>query len=69
MSTITALDTATDRQANMRTCAHCGNLYDWRHSASRSMKMTYCGSLCEVAELGFTIDGLIHDLSWAKSAA
>ncbi|MFN0147960.1 MAG: hypothetical protein ACKVT1_15760, partial [Dehalococcoidia bacterium] len=68
-ATTDATGTTTVRLSPMRTCAHCGNLYDWRHSASRSMKMTYCNSLCEVADLGFTIDGLIKDLSLAGKAA
>jgi hypothetical protein len=24
------------------------------------MKMTYCGSLCERADLGFTLEALLH---------
>ena len=44
---------------NMRICAHCGSSYDWRKSTSQSLKMTYCGVLCETAGLGFTIDGLL----------
>ncbi|GMV86200.1 MAG: hypothetical protein AMXMBFR80_20550 [Dehalococcoidia bacterium] len=44
---------------NMRTCQHCGLPYDWRRSPSGSLKMTYCGSLCERAELGFTIESLL----------
>jgi len=56
----------TDRNAldfdmqNMRTCARCGVRYDWRRSASSSLKMTYCGSLCECGDLGFTVDALLH---------
>lgn len=45
---------------SIRTCARCGLRYDWRRSPSSSLKMTYCGSLCERAALGFTIDGLLH---------
>ena len=45
---------------NIRVCARCGLRYDWRKSASSTLKMTYCGSLCERADLGFTIDALIH---------
>lgn len=43
---------------NIRTCAHCNLRYDWRRSPS-SLKMTYCGSICEAAGLGFTIDALM----------
>ncbi|MCZ2108327.1 MAG: hypothetical protein LC118_01935 [Dehalococcoidia bacterium] len=45
---------------NIRNCARCGIRYDWRRSASSSLKMTYCGSLCEAADLGFTIEALIR---------
>lgn len=45
---------------NIKVCARCGLRYDWRKSASTTLKMTYCGSLCEKADLGFTIDALIH---------
>lgn len=45
---------------HIRVCAHCGNRYDWRRSPSTSLKMTYCGSLCEQADLGFTIDALLR---------
>jgi hypothetical protein len=48
--------------SHMRTCQHCGLPYDWRRSPSGSLKMTYCGSLCERAELGFTIDGLLGEV-------
>jgi hypothetical protein len=48
---------------NIRHCHRCGVAYDWRRSASSSLKMTYCGSLCEAGDLGFTIDGLIQALS------
>jgi hypothetical protein len=44
----------------IRTCAHCGLRYDWRRSPSSSLKMTYCGSLCERAGLGFTIEALLR---------
>jgi hypothetical protein len=43
----------------IHTCKRCGVPYDWRRSPSACLKMTYCGSLCEKADLGFTIDGLI----------
>lgn len=45
---------------NIKVCARCGLRYDWRKSASSTLKMTYCGSLCEKADLGFTIEALIH---------
>ncbi|MCL4240367.1 MAG: hypothetical protein KJ048_03350 [Dehalococcoidia bacterium] len=48
--------------SHMRTCQHCGLPYDWRRSPSGSLKMTYCGSLCERAELGFTIEGLLGEM-------
>src|SRR5438445_2392180 len=48
-------------QNPIRHCVHCGRTYDWRRSASASLKMTYCGSLCEAASLGFTIEGLISN--------
>jgi hypothetical protein len=44
---------------NMRVCQHCGVPYDWRRSPSGSLKMTYCGSLCERADMGFTIEALL----------
>ncbi len=54
--------------SNMRTCEHCGIPYDWRRSPSTSLKMTYCGSLCERAGLGFTIDTLIGEVEIVRSA-
>jgi len=45
---------------HMRICQHCGVPYDWRRSPSSSLKMTYCGSFCEQADLGFTIDTLLR---------
>ncbi len=53
---------------NMRVCEHCGIPYDWRRSPSTSLKMTYCGSLCERANLGFTIDTLIGEVEVVLSA-
>lgn len=47
-------------QRHIRTCQHCHVRYDWRRSPSSSLKMTYCGSLCEAADLGFTIEALIR---------
>lgn len=53
---------------HMRTCEHCGIAYDWRRSPSTSLKMTYCGSLCERAGLGFTIDAVIGEVQIIRSA-
>ena len=47
-------------QANIKSCVRCGLRYDWRRSPSSSLKMTYCGSLCEQADLGFTIEALLR---------
>lgn len=44
---------------HIHVCARCGIRYDWRRSPSSSLKMTYCGSLCEKAALGFTIETLL----------
>ena len=52
--------TFTNDPANIRECVHCGLRYDRRRSPSTSLKMTYCGSLCEQADLGFTIDALLR---------
>lgn len=43
---------------NIKVCARCGLRYDWRKSPS-TLKMTYCGSLCEMGDLGFTMDALM----------
>ena len=53
--------------SHMRTCERCGVPYDWRRSPSTSLKMTYCGSLCERAGLGFTIDTLIGEVEIVRS--
>ncbi|MCC7363317.1 MAG: hypothetical protein IT303_03010 [Dehalococcoidia bacterium] len=55
MAQITNID-----QDNIKVCARCGIRYDWRRSPSSSLKMTYCGSLCERAALGFTIEALLR---------
>ena len=48
---------------NIKVCARCGLRYDWRRSPSSTLKMTYCTSLCEKADLGFTIEALLrHEL-------
>ncbi len=44
----------------IRVCARCGMRYDWRRSPSSSLKMTYCGTLCERADLGYTIEALLQ---------
>ncbi|MGD9933657.1 MAG: hypothetical protein AB7T37_08040 [Dehalococcoidia bacterium] len=45
--------------SNIKVCARCGLRYDWRKSPS-TLKMTYCGSLCEAGDLGFTLDALLQ---------
>jgi len=50
---------ASMESPHIKRCKRCGGPYDWRRSASRSLKMTYCGSLCERADLGFTIEALL----------
>lgn len=64
-TTITSVDAATplpnvQLANNIRDCGHCSVPYDWRRSTSSSLKMTYCGALCERADLGFTIESLMH---------
>lgn len=44
--------------ANIKVCARCQLRYDWRKSPS-TLKMTYCSSLCEFGDLGFTVDALL----------
>lgn len=39
----------------IRTCARCLAAYDWRKAKS-VLRMTYCGILCEVADLGFSLE-------------
>ena len=56
----TATDTIKAATPNMRCCLRCNITYDWRRSGSTSLKMTYCNSLCEAADLGFTIEALIR---------
>lgn len=53
---------------HMRVCQHCRLPYDWRRSPSGSLKMTYCGSLCEKADLGFTIETLLYDFTRVRPA-
>jgi hypothetical protein len=45
---------------NIKVCARCGLRYDWRKSPSTTLKMTYCSSLCEKADLGYTIEALLR---------
>ncbi len=45
---------------NIRVCARCSLRYDWRKSPSTTLKMTYCSSLCEKADLGYTIEALLR---------
>ncbi|MEP7217074.1 MAG: hypothetical protein ABI782_12540 [Anaerolineaceae bacterium] len=57
---------------HIRTCERCFIKYDWRRSPSPSLKMTYCSSLCERADLGFTIEALLRierDPATVRSAA
>ncbi len=53
------MDERTYDTKNIRTCERCGLRYDWRRSPS-SLKMTYCGSMCEGSDLGFTLDALMR---------
>lgn len=53
---------------NIRVCARCGLRYDWRKSPSTTLKMTYCSSLCERADLGYTIEALLRVERPAKAA-
>ena len=52
---------------HIKTCQRCAATYDWRRSPSTSLKMTYCGSLCERADLGFTIDALLTEVRMVRS--
>jgi hypothetical protein len=45
----------------IRHCRFCQIPYDWRRSES-TLKLTYCGILCERAVLGFTIEGITRIL-------
>ena len=51
------IDLATQ---HIRLCERCGVPYDWRRSGSNSLKMTYCNSICEASDLGFTIEAIIR---------
>jgi len=64
------MNASTVATQNIRSCARCGIRYDWRRSPSSSLKMTYCNSLCEKADLGFTIEALLRtEVSREASAA
>jgi len=54
---------------NIKICTRCGLRYDWRKSASSLLKMTYCSSLCESADLGFTVDALLQARRAERPAA
>lgn len=43
---------------HIKVCARCSLRYDWRKSPS-TLKMTYCSSLCEAGDLGFTVESLL----------
>ena len=58
-----------EERTNLRTCKRCNLSYDWRRSPSSSLKMTYCGSLCEQADLGFTLEALLRMPSVPVKAA
>ncbi len=46
--------------SHIKVCARCSLRYDWRKSPSTTLKMTYCSSLCEKADLGYTIEALLR---------
>jgi hypothetical protein len=45
--------------SHIRSCERCGIRYDWRRSTSASLRMTYCGLLCERGALGYTIEAFL----------
>ena len=53
--------------SNFRSCARCGNTYDWRKSSS-DLKMTYCGVICERIQEGFTIVGITDAIKQANKS-
>lgn len=56
--------------SNIKVCARCGLRYDWRKSPSSTLKMTYCSSLCEKGDLGFTLEALLrHEVTPKEPAA
>lgn len=52
----------------LRTCKRCDTPYAW-HRSPASLKMTYCGSLCENADLGFSLEALERWQPPARQAA
>lgn len=43
----------------LRTCERCGQMYPWRKSTSRYLKMAYCSGMCEARD-GCTIEDLLN---------
>lgn len=58
MQTLINRDEHTYEASNIHICERCDVRYDWRKSPS-TLKMTFCGSLCEQGALGFTIEALL----------
>ncbi len=56
-------------KTSIRSCERCGIRYDWRRSTSTSLRMTYCGLLCEQAALGFTIEAVLRMPTPVRRAA
>ena len=63
------MNSSTVDLSHIKTCARCGLHYDWRRSPSTSLKMTYCNSLCERADLGFTVEALLRFERAPRTAA
>jgi len=63
------ITTSAPAMHHIRVCARCQSPYDWRRSTSSSLKMTYCGSLCEKGDLGFTIETLLEATMFRQEAA
>jgi endogenous inhibitor of DNA gyrase (YacG/DUF329 family) len=40
-------------------CKRCQTPYHWEKSSS-NLKMTYCSILCEIGDLGFSIDSIFY---------
>lgn len=53
----------------LRKCEHCNSLYAFHKSTSRYLKLTYCGMLCEIASLGFSIEAAISMTRTVKLVA
>jgi hypothetical protein len=62
----TTTSTITANLLHMKSCRRCGVRYDWRRSPSSWLKMTYCGSFCEKADMGFTIETLLGPVERAR---